>query len=76
MQVDRSVLDTGWMCLCVCILLHPAVSTLNGVWDQDGTLELGRGQHRPPLTQSEDGVPALQRRFGEKTCTAVKASPL
>lgn len=46
---------------------HPAVSSLSRVWNQDGPLQLGRAQNGPPLAQSEDSVPALQRRFGEET---------
>lgn len=49
---------------------HPAVSSLSCVWNQDGTLQLSRTQYGPPLAQSEDGVPALQRRFGKETCSS------
>lgn len=48
---------------------HPAVSSLSCMWNQDGPLQLGRTQDGPPLAHGEDGVPALQRRFGEETCS-------
>ncbi len=48
---------------------HPAVSSLSCVWNQDGPLQLCGTQDGPSLAQSEDGVPALQRRFGEETCS-------
>lgn len=54
--------------VCDSSVSHPAVSSLSRVRDQDGPLQLGRAQDGPPLAQSEDGVPALQRRFGEETC--------
>lgn len=53
---------------------HPAVSSLSRVRDQDGPLQLGRAQDGAPLAQSEDGVPALQRRFGEETCSGESRS--
>lgn len=47
---------------------HPAVASLRRVRNQNGTLQLGGAQDGAPLAQSEDGVPALQGRFGEETC--------
>lgn len=48
---------------------YPAVSALRRVRHQDGPLQLSGTQDRPPLAQCEDGVPALQGRFGEETCS-------
>lgn len=56
-------------CVSVLWTSHPAVSSLSRVWNQDRTLELGRTQDGAALAQSEDGVPALQGRFGEETCS-------
>lgn len=60
--------------ICGSAVSHPAVSSLSRVRDQDGPLQLGRAQDGPPLAQSEDGVPALQRRFGEETCSGESRS--
>ncbi len=51
---------------------HSGVSSLSGVWDQYGPLQLRRTQYRPPLAKSENCVPTLERRLGEKPCLAVK----
>lgn len=51
------------------LMTHPVVSSLSRVRNQDGPLQLCRTQYGPPLAQSEDRVPALQRRFGEETCS-------
>lgn len=48
---------------------HPAVPPLSRMRNQDGPLQFSRTQYGPPLTQSKDGVPALQRWFGEETCS-------
>ena len=54
--------------VCVCVASHSAVSSLSRVRNQDGALQLAGAQDRPPLAHGEDGVPALQRRFGEEAC--------
>ena len=64
--------NTMHCAVCMRASSHPAVSSLGGVWYEDGSLQFSGAQYCPPLAKGEDGVPALQRRLGEKTCTAMK----
>lgn len=63
-QLHLPSLSTGWRRSS-----HPAVSALRRVRHQDGPLQLSGTQDSSPLAQREDGVPALQGRFGEETCS-------
>lgn len=58
------------------LYFYPAVSSLGRVGDEDRPLQLCGAQYCPPLAQSENGVPALQGRFGKEACSKVKVYDL
>lgn len=63
------IIAAALLCVWTFATSHPAVSSLSCVWNQDRPLQLSGTQDGPPLAHGEDGVPALQRRFGEETCS-------
>lgn len=63
---NKHALPAAACLYCAVCVSHPAVPSLSCVRDQDGPLQFSRTQDGASLAQSEDGVPALQRRFRKK----------